>query len=190
MFGRRIEITLLFEWLRIALNFCKLTWLIWIRPNLTDAETVSCQWQCNARKLWVTLFKALTCLTRTHFILLFISHISCLLNAYVCFMWLHIFMDLSLHFHGIGLGLRLWLRALTLTLHACCWWIAREGRDRDCQQEIKVQFGHGLLLLVMFWYIFLHQCSVHHVYIDRVWQQSPAAIDVRYHDGKRPSLWV
>ena len=37
----------------------------------------------------------------THFILLFIYF----LVAYVCFMCLHIFMDLSLHCHDIGLGL-------------------------------------------------------------------------------------
>ena len=88
-------------------------------------------------------------------------------------MCLHILMDLSLHSHDIGLGLRLWL--------PCCMHVVDESRVKaviaivNIKEIIKVQFGHGLLLL-MFWYIFLHQCSVHHVYIDGVWQQSMCGV--------------
>ena len=87
-------------------------------------------------------------------------------------MSLHIFMDLSLQFRDIGL--RLWLLPYMR--------VVDESRVKAVIAIVNKKSRFSLVMACFIsyvWYIFLHQCSVHHVYNDGVWLQSPAAIDVR-----------
>ena len=91
-----------------------------------------------------------------HFILLFIFHISCLLNAYVCFMCLHIFMDLSLQFRDIGLGLR--LRLLP------CMRVVDESRVKAVIAIVNKKSRFNLVMACFIIYVLIYfpspvQCS-------------------------------